>query len=106
MTTMRPECRTDTSGRPTFSHDAAYFRIMQAVAKRRSLIHGRLHYGAHSCAIGCAFDDGVQSLPSSVIDEIAAYNDSFPKLTAHERWKKVMAWLRFEVERIRKGKRK
>jgi hypothetical protein len=41
-----------------------------------------------------------------VIDEIATYNDSFPNLTAHERWRKVMAWLRFEVGRMREGKRK
>jgi hypothetical protein len=106
MSTVRPECSTDHSGRPTFSHDAAYFRILQAVAKRRSLIHGRLHRGGHSCAIGCAFDDGVESLPNTVIDEIATYNDSFPNLTAHERWRKVMAWLRFEVGRMREGKRK
>lgn len=94
MSKMRPELRE--TDEPCMSESSAYFRVMQSVAGRRSLVHGRLHDNAgHSCAIGCTFDDGVKVLPTSVIDEIAAYNDSFPNLSRQERWKKVMAWLRF-----------
>lgn len=102
---LRPECVTDHSGKPSLPYDAAYFRVMQAVAKKRQLIHGRLHYGGQSCAIGSAFDDGVPSLPSTVIDEIAAYNDSFPKLTPQQRWKRVMSWLRWKNRLARKPRR-
>ena len=38
------------------------------------------------------------AISSQAIDEIAAYNDSFPKLTPHERWKKVTAWLKAQVK--------
>jgi hypothetical protein len=97
MSRMRKELFDSTW--PCMSYESAYFRVLQAVARRRTLIHGRLHASnGHSCAIGCAFDDGVDVLPTRVVDEIAEYNDSFPKLSEKERWAKVMAWLRFRTK--------
>lgn len=98
MSRMRPEIRPADPIDPSLGYEAAYFRVLQAVARRRRLAHGKLHDGALSCAIGSAFDDGVRTLPIRVIDEIALYNDSFPTLTPHERWKKVIAWLRFQTK--------
>lgn len=96
MTTLRPEL-IDVK-QVSMGYESAYFRVLQAVSKKRFLIHGRLHNNGHSCAIGYAFRDGVESLPSKVVEEIAAYNDSFPKLSEKERWKKVHAWLKWKVK--------
>lgn len=101
MTQLRPECRTAKADTPCLYGSDAYFRILQAVNKQRGLIHGKLHDHAGHCAIGCAFDDGVPALPTSIIDEVAAYNDSFPHLSRHERWRKVRDWLRFRLGLIR-----
>jgi hypothetical protein len=104
MSRMRPEL--ETVDEPCMGYESAYFRVMQAVARKRTLIHGHLHNKAgHSCAIGCAFDDGVTVLPNKVIDEIAEYNDSFPKLSEKERWEKVMAWLKFRTDAMRRKRK-
>ena len=104
MSEKRPELR-DCYDKLCMDYESSFFRIMQAVEKTRTLIHGQLHdKNGHSCAIGCAFDDGVKSLRNEVIDEIATYNDSFPKLTGKERWEKVLAWLRFRTDIMRKHK--
>lgn len=106
MSKIRPECGTADANTPCLSYEASLFRVLQAVSKRRGLIHGHLRdRNGHACAIGCTFDDGVETLPVKVIDEVALYNDSFPKLTEHERWKKVVAWLRYRTDMLR-GKRK
>lgn len=105
MSNLRPEC--SSSDRPSgFTHDTALFRVYIAVSQQRKLVHGKLHdkKTGMSCAIGCAFDDGVQALPTSVIDEVAAYNDSFPKITPEQRWKKVHAWLKWRVGKSKKVK--
>lgn len=100
---MRPELRTvyTPSG---FTYESAFFRVWQAVKNRRALIHGKLHEGTKSCAIGCTYDDGVDVLPSEVVDEIATYNDSFPRLTPVKRWKRVKEWLEFRCEEMRTKK--
>jgi hypothetical protein len=105
MSRLRPECGTATT--PSgFTYESALYRVYQAVSQRRTLIHGRLHDSrGHACAIGCTFDDGVESLPTAVIDEVAAYNDSFPKLSEKERWRKVHSWLKYRTEVLR-GKKK
>lgn len=103
MSAMRPEVTKTTA--PCMDADSAYYRIYQAVSKKRTLIHGRLHNNGASCAIGATFRDGVKVLPTSVIDEVAAYNDSFPKLSEKERWRKVHAWLKWKTE-VMAGKAK
>jgi hypothetical protein len=85
----------------------ALFLIYKAVARRRSLIHGRLRKGAGRCAMGCFWDDhpGV-TLHATLIDEVAAVNDSLPlKASPHERWKKVNAWLKWKVGMLSRKRR-
>lgn len=98
MTKLRPEC--SSSKEPALSDDTALFLIRESVAKRRSLIHGKLHDGSgHHCAIGAFWADNPKTtLHSSLIDEVAAVNDSVPPTaTPHERWKKVNSWLRWKI---------
>lgn len=97
MTALRPEC---SSGKGSFCPDqeTAYYLIRESVAKRRSLGAGRLHKDGLSCAIGSFFDDHPQyALPTAVIDEVAAVNDSYRALSPHERWRKVNSWLRWKI---------
>lgn len=105
MSKLRPECGPGTS--PALPDDTALFLIRNSVAKRRSLIHGQLHdgYGGH-CAIGAFWTDNPKAtLRSSLIDEVAAVNDSIPPTaTPHQRWKKVNSWLRFKIAALA-GKR-
>ncbi len=99
MSRLRPECGTGT--RTALPYDTALWMIRNSVAKRRSLIHGRLRDGRGGhCAIGAFWADNPNtSLSSSLIDEVAAVNDSIPPTaTAHQRWKKVNSWLRFKIK--------
>ncbi len=98
-TKLRPECTTSKG--TTMPDDTALFLIAKSVAKRRSLIHGRLHdrMGGH-CAIGAFWEDhpGV-ILHSTLVDEVAAVNDSVPPTaTLKERWKTVNSWLRWKIK--------
>lgn len=98
MRKLRPECKDGT--RPALPNDTALFLIRDSVARRRSLIYGRLHDGnGGHCAIGTFWEDNPHTtLNRSLIDEVAAVNDSIPQTaTPHERWKKVNSWLRFKI---------
>jgi hypothetical protein len=98
MSKLRPEAKD--SNQPALPDDTALFLIRNSVAKRRSLIYGRLHDGmGDHCAIGAFWADNPKiTLHSSLIDEVAAVNDSVPiTATPHERWRKVNSWLRFKV---------
>lgn len=94
MSKLRPTLVPgDGSG---LGYDATFRRVWEAVKSRRSLAHGTLHDNATglSCAVGSAFDEDCGALDCRAIDEIAGYNDSFPMLTPHQRWKKVRKWLK------------
>lgn len=98
MSKLRPECSTTTKA--ALPDDTALFLIKESVAKRRSLIHGRLHDGrGNHCAMGAFWTDNPGAvLHERLIDEVAAVNDSIPPTaTMHERWKKVNSWLRFKI---------
>jgi hypothetical protein len=101
MSKLRPECGRSRDA--AIPDDTALFLIRDSVAKRKGLIHGRLHdnRGGH-CAIGCFFDDNPRAtLHTALIDEVAAVNDSIPPTaTAKERWTKVNEWLRFKIAAI------
>ncbi len=105
MSKLRPEC--GTSREPALNDATALYLIRDSVAKRRSLIYGRLHdgHGKH-CAIGAFWTDNPNvTLHSSLIDEVAQVNDSLPPTaTAHERWKKVSGWLRWKIKVLSGGK--
>jgi hypothetical protein len=86
--------------------DTALFLIRDAVARRGSLIYGRLNDGkGEHCAIGAFWADNPgQVLNSKLIDEVAAVNDSVPpSATPQQRWKKVNEWLRFKIARLAQG---
>ncbi len=104
MSKLRPEC--GSSKEPALNDSTALYLIRESVAKRRSLIYGRLHNanGQH-CAIGCFWADNPKvSLNSSLIDEVASVNDSIPPTaTPHERWKKVNGWLRWKIKLLAGG---
>lgn len=98
MSKYRPEC--GISKQSALPDDTALYLIRESVAKRRALIHGRLHDGrGHHCAMGCFWEDHPNAtLHAHLIDEVAAVNDAVPPTaTAHERWKKVSSWLRWKV---------
>lgn len=98
MSKLRTECKSST--KPAIPDDTALFLIAQSVAKRRELIYGRLHGPADGhCAIGAFWTDNPgATLHSSLIDEVAAVNDSVPPTsTPKERWKKVNSWLRWKM---------
>jgi|SRR5262245_2645368 len=96
MSVLRPTLKD--SDRPGLDYKATYFRVLQSVSRRRALAHGRLHDGGLACSIGSYFDESDIPINSRALDEIAAYNDSFPKLSPDKRWRKVMAWLRFQTK--------
>ena len=106
MSKLRPECSTSTG--TAMPNDTALFLIRNSVLRRRELIYGRLHdnYGGY-CAIGAFWEDNPKAiLHSSLIDEVAAVNDSVPlTATPRERWKKVNSWLRFKIASLTKSKR-
>lgn len=104
MSRLRTECVTST--RPALPKDTSLFLIRDSVARRRSLIYGRLDGPGNShCAIGCFFADNPDaSLSTALIDEVAAVNDSVPlTATPYQRWRKVNEWLRFKVKAVRNG---
>ena len=98
MSNFRPEC--GTSREPAMPDDTALYLIRDAVARRHALIHGRLRDGRGGhCAIGAFWADNPNTtLRSSLIDEVAAVNDSIPlTATPQARWKKVNSWLRWKI---------
>ena len=99
MSSLRPECRS--SSKPALDDDTALYLIRDSVAKRRGLIHGKLHDGrGRHCAIGAFWTDNPgATLRSSLIDEVASVNDSIPPTaTPSQRWKKVNGWLRWKLK--------
>ena len=102
MSETRPECITHIGGRKALPRDTSLFLIRDAVARRRSLIHGQLHRGDYHCALGCFWVDNPGAvLTASLVDEVAAVNDSMIHFTAHKRWKKVNEWLRWQVKMMK-----
>lgn len=99
MSKLRPECATAAPGSIALSNETAFWLIRNSVAKRRSLIHGKLHDGKGGhCAMGSFWTDNPRAIVwETVTDEVAAVNDSMPDATPHERWKKVNSWLRFKI---------
>lgn len=98
MSELRPTLKTAKPGTPCMRNGTAYLMILNAVEQQDGLIHGRLHaQGAH-CAIGSYFEVNEQtSLPDTLIDEVAAVNDSMPKLTPAARKKRMMQWLKWKL---------
>jgi len=100
MSKFRSECKTSYSG-TALPDDTAIFLIRNAVMRRKALIYGQLHGGqGKHCALGCFWADNPNAtLNTSLVDEVAAVNDSVPpQATQKERWKKVNGWLRWKIK--------
>ena len=93
---LRPTLITARRDEAFLDYSMTYFRVLEAVKRRRSLIHGQLNDSqGRTCAIGAYFEESSIPISTKAIKEIAAYNDSFPELSNIQRWRKVLAWLRY-----------
>lgn len=99
MTTLRPTLDDNKSNRPVMTNGTAYLMILQAVKHAPGLIHGKLHDGGGAyCAIGSYFETNNRTaLPSDLVDEVAAVNDSVPHMTKRQRKLYVAKWLRWKL---------
>ena len=104
MNSRRPTLKDSSD--PGLSYTATYFRVLLATAHIRQLIHGKLKDHGNVCAIGAYFQEADIPINSQATEEIASYNDSFPHLSPHERWKEVRKWLRFQVAQMKKPRMK
>lgn len=100
---MRPETRDAPSWKTAPNYTDALYMIRDAVRRRDRLIYGKLNRpdGQH-CAIGSFFADNPKlALQTSVIDEVAAYNDSIPPTASEKtRKRKVLEWLNFKLSAL------
>lgn len=105
MSKLRPECSNSTA--KALPRHTLIWMISKSVFRRRSLIHGRLDDadGKH-CAMGCFWEDNpALSVPTDLVDEIAAVNDSIPRSASpQKRWKEVTSWLRWKMRVLEASK--
>lgn len=100
MSRLRPTLNSNSRLLAVYS-GTAYLMILNAVQRRKGLVHGQLHAHGESCAIGSFFDINKQlALPESLIDEVAAVNDSMPHLTEKQRRTRMMQWLRWKLAEL------
>ena len=80
----------------------AYLMILNAIEQQRGLIHGRLETPqGEYCSIGSYFHVNKGTcLPNDLIDEVAAVNDSMPKLTPVQRKKRMVQWLKWKLANL------
>lgn len=101
MTRLRPTLKNSDGTKPTMDGGTAYLMILKAVEDRSGLIHGKLEDDNGYCAIGCYFNvNDKTALPSALIDEIAAVNDSVPHMTRAGRKRYVSKWLRWKLTQL------
>lgn len=97
---MRKELRDGDGSTPCMRGGTAYLMVLSAVEQQEQLIHGQLHkHGAH-CAIGSYFDMNNTTLEYSLIDEVAAVNDSVPHLSGKQRKLYVARWLKWKLAQL------
>lgn len=102
MSQLRPTLVSGTSADPCMRNGTAFLLIYRAVKDAPGLIHGRLDgaTGEH-CALGHYFERHRNTcLPTSLIDEVAAVNDSVPHTTPRQRKLYVLRWLRWQLKRL------
>jgi hypothetical protein len=94
MSELRPTL-TSGSNKPCLDLFDAYYMIRDSVERRKGLISGKLEDGRGGvCAIGAFFDDNPNvSLPTYLVDRVAAYNDSMRLASPYMRRTRVIRWL-------------
>lgn len=99
MSTLRPECGAGTT--PSPPQNVIWSRLYRAVRSRRSLAYGKLHDNGQHCAMGCYWEDNFGSVPTAIIDEVAAVNDSIPPTSPPSvRRRHVLKWLAWKLEML------
>lgn len=101
-TKLRPEADNAKSWEKLTPRNEALRLLWKAVARRRSLIRGKLWDGDKVCAIGALgrFTGGI-SVEAAFVDEVAAVNDQLSdRVTQKRRWQHVMKWLRKEIAKL------
>lgn len=97
MSKLRPELGPGGKW-PCMKNGTAYLMILNAIEQQRGLIHGKLEADGEFCAIGSYFEVNDKTcLPSDLIDEVAAVNDSMPHMTPVQRKKRMMQWLKWKL---------
>lgn len=97
MSRLRPTLGTN-SKKPCMENGTAYLMILNAVETQPGLIHGKLQAHGEYCAIGSYFEiNAATSLPETLIDEVAAVNDSMPHVSSRQRKVRVARWLRWKL---------
>lgn len=97
MSELRPTLNSG-SKLPCMENGTAYMMILNAVEQQPGLVHGRLHAHGEHCAIGSYFEvNSKTALPETLIDEVAAVNDSMPHLSNKQRKQRVARWLRWKL---------
>lgn len=100
MSQLRPTLRSG-SDLPCMEDGTAYLLIYTAVQTQSGLVHGKLHAAGAHCAIGSYFTiNNHTSLPETLIDEVAAVNDSVPHVTPRQRRLHVQKWLRWKLAQL------
>lgn len=95
---LRPNLQDSTPGSYSPEGGTAYLMVYNAVKAKQQLVHGRLHHAGESCAIGSFWDINPHcSMKVSIIDEVAAVNDSVPNATPRQRRLVVLRWLRWKL---------
>jgi hypothetical protein len=96
---LRPETVTSQSNKYCPTVPDAYFVLLQAVESQPGLIHGKLDgpRGAH-CALGSYWaQHKTWAIPSRLVDEVAAINDSAPSVTPKRRKEIVTQYLKWKL---------
>lgn len=99
MSKLRPECGNNEDNKPCLSENLTLRAVYNAVKKRRILGYGKLRSSQGLCAMGCFWDDNPKfAAPSSVVEMVAAVNDSVPPTaTRRERRRHVLRWLEHKL---------
>jgi hypothetical protein len=101
MSKLRPTLCNADPGTTVMRNGTAYLMIFNAVQSRAGLVHGELQKRGEFCAIGSYFEINRNTgLPSELIDEVAAVNDSMPTVSRPERRRRVLRWLRWKLTAI------
>ena len=101
MSSLRPTLVNSKRDDPMLTGGTAYYAILGAVKGRSGLVHGALRKNGDVCAIGSYFETvGHVALPSEIVDEVAAVNDSVPHMTMRQRKLYVARWLRWKIKTL------
>ena len=99
MAKLRPELPNAHPSTPCMRNGTAYLLIYNAVKDAPGLVHGKTTIGREHCAIGWYFEQQPRTaLEASLIDEVAAVNDSIPHRTMKQRRDLVLKWLYWRLK--------